>query len=46
MAVEGTKVLTVDGKVISIDYGTGTCDKMVTVTINGQSKEIEVKGRN
>jgi hypothetical protein len=46
MAVEGTKVLTVDGKVISIDYGTGACDKMVTVTINGQSKEIEVKGRN
>jgi hypothetical protein len=46
MAVEGTKVLTVDGKVISIDYGTGSCDKMVTVTINGQSKEIEVKGRN
>ncbi len=45
IAVEGTKVLTVDGKVITIDYGSGTCDKMITITINGQSKEIEVKGK-
>jgi hypothetical protein len=44
MAVEGTKVLQVDGKEITIDYGTGACDKLVTITINGQSKEIEVKG--
>lgn len=44
IAVEGTKVLTVDGKVITIDYGTGTCDKLITITINGVSKEIEVKG--
>jgi hypothetical protein len=44
IAVEGTKVLTVDGKVITIDYGTGACDKLITITINGQSKEIEVKG--
>lgn len=44
IAVEGTKVLTVDGKVITIDYGSGACDKLITITINGQSKEIEVKG--
>jgi hypothetical protein len=44
IAVEGTKVLTVDGKVITIDYGSGTCDKMITITINGQSKEVELKG--
>jgi len=45
MAVEGVKVLTVDNnKVITIDYGTGECDKMVTVTINGQSRTVEVKG--
>lgn len=45
MAVEGTKVLTVEsGKEITIDYGSGECDKIVTVTINGQSKTIEVKG--
>jgi hypothetical protein len=45
IAVEGTKVLTVDGKVITIDYGSGACDRMITITINGQSKEIEVKGK-
>ncbi len=45
MAVEGTKVLTVDtNKVITIDYGSGECDKIVTVTINGRSKTVEVKG--
>lgn len=44
IAVEGTKVLTVDGKVITIDYGSGVCDKLITITINGVSKEIEVKG--
>jgi len=45
IAVEGTKVLTVDGKVITIDYGNGTCDRLITVTINGESKEIELKGK-
>ena len=44
IAVEGIKVLTVDGKVITIDYGNGTCDKMITITIDGQSKEIEING--
>ncbi len=44
IAVEGTKVLTVDGKVITIDYGNGTCDKMITITIDGQSTEMEIKG--
>ncbi len=44
MAVEGTKVLNVDGKAIIIDYGNGTCDKLITITINGLSKEIDVKG--
>lgn len=46
MAVEGTKVLTTDSRQVTIDYGTGTCDKLVTVTINGVSKEVEVKGDN
>jgi hypothetical protein len=44
MAVEGTKVLTTENKQIIIDYGTGTCDKMVTITINGVSQEVEVNG--
>jgi len=44
MAVEGTKVLTTDSKTITIDYGSGDCDKTVTVTINGVTRTIEVKG--
>jgi hypothetical protein len=44
MAVEGTKELTVNGKLITIDYGTGDCDRIVTITVEGQSKQVEVKG--
>lgn len=44
MAVEGTKELVADGKKVIIDYGSGDCDRKVTITINGKSKEVEVKG--
>lgn len=44
MAVEGTKVLTVDGKTIIIDYGDGECDRTVTITIDGVSRQVEVRG--
>ena len=44
MAVQGTKELTVNGKKITIDYGTGDCDKTVTITVDGQSKQVEVDG--
>ncbi len=39
--VQGTKELTVDAKKVTIDYGTGTCDNIVTITINGKSKDVE-----
>lgn len=44
MAVEGVKELTADGKRLTIDYGSGECDRKVTITINGRSKEVEVRG--
>jgi hypothetical protein len=44
MAVQGTKELTVNGRKITIDYGTGDCDKKVTITADGQSKEVDVSG--
>lgn len=44
MAVEGTKVLTTENRQVTIDYGTGACDKLVTITINGVSVEVEVNG--
>lgn len=45
MAVEGTKVLTTENRQITIDYGTGACDKVITITINGVSREVEVTGQ-
>lgn len=44
MAVSGTKELTVNGRKLIIDYGAGECDRKVTITVDGQSKEVEVKG--
>jgi len=44
MAVQGTKELTVNGRRLTIDYGTGECDRIVTISVDGQSKQVEVKG--
>lgn len=44
MAVAGVKVLTTENRQITIDYGDGACDRLVTITINGESREVEVKG--
>jgi hypothetical protein len=44
MPVEGTKELTADAKKVTIDYGSGECDRKVNITINGRSKEVEVRG--
>lgn len=47
MAVEGVKVFTAaNGSTITIDYGSGTCDRVVTVTINGQSSNITINGED
>lgn len=42
--VAGEKVLTTENRQMKINYGDGECDRMVTVTINGQTREVEVKG--
>ena len=42
MPVEGTKKLTANEKQITIDFGDGSCDTKITITVNGKSKEIEV----
>lgn len=43
IAVEGTKKFTSGDKTMTIDFGAGDCDNKVTVTVNGVSKEIEIK---
>jgi hypothetical protein len=43
MAVQGKKVFNIQGtKQITIDYGDGTCDKTVTITLNGITKDITI----
>lgn len=45
LPVSGTKVLTLGAnaeRVITVNYGSGDCDNLITVTINGQTKEVTV----
>ncbi len=43
MAVQGKKSITREGKFdFTVDYGTGTCDKLVTVNAEGKSYAVEV----
>jgi hypothetical protein len=45
MAVEGTKVLTIDGeRQMTIDYGNGECDREVTITVEGVTRTVTVRG--
>jgi hypothetical protein len=43
---KGVKEVTVDSKVYTVDFGTGTCDNTFTVTFNGKSKEFTAKNDN
>jgi len=43
IAVEGIKNYIIDGtKTITIDYGDGTCDKSVVITVNGITRNLTV----
>lgn len=42
LPVSGEKVLTVGDRQITVNYGEGDCDNVITVTINGVSKEVTV----
>lgn len=46
LPVSGIKTLEVGDRTASIDYGDGTCDRMVTVTINGETFERQINPRN
>ncbi len=47
IAVSGIKEFTdlTTGKVITVDYGDGTCDRTITITVDGQSRSFEVTRR-
>jgi len=44
IAVQGTKELITESRKITIDYGSGDCDRKVTITENGNSEEVVVRG--
>ena len=41
--VKGTKEVTVESKVFTVDFGTGTCDNSFTVTFNGKTRTFTSK---
>jgi hypothetical protein len=44
IAVSGEKQFVSGDKSMTINYGDGACDNKVTITINGKSTEVEIKG--
>ena len=45
MAVKGEKVFNVDGKTIKVNYGDGTCDRSITLTVKDVTRDITVGGK-
>ncbi len=43
LPVSGTKVVTFDNKVVTIDFGSGTCDNTFTITFNAKTHTITAK---
>ena len=44
IAVSGEKTFKSGDKLMTINFGDGACDNKVTITVNGKSKEVEIKG--
>ncbi len=42
MPVSGIKEITTDRAVVVVDYGDGTCDRKVTITVNGTSRDATI----
>lgn len=42
LPVAGTKVITTDNKIITINYGDGECDKRVEIIVDGNREEVTV----
>ena len=42
--VSGTTEVLVNDKTITFDYGDGTCDNLATITYNGKTKEVKLRG--
>jgi hypothetical protein len=47
IAVEGVKqfVDVATGKVVLVDYGDGACDRIITISVDGNSRSVNVGRR-
>jgi hypothetical protein len=45
IAVQGVKIFRFNGKEITVDYGSGECDNIVTITVDGNSHSVNVRKR-
>lgn len=45
IAVQGQKIFDIDGKVITVDYGNGSCDAVITIAVDGNSSRVNVRRR-
>ncbi|MEL7144981.1 MAG: hypothetical protein AAFO69_01330 [Bacteroidota bacterium] len=43
--VSGTKEIAWDGNLLETDFGDGTCDRLASVTLNGETTEVELNPR-
>lgn len=43
IAVQGVKIFRANGKEVTVDYGDGTCDNVITITIEGNSRSVSVR---
>lgn len=41
--VSGVKTMTKEGKTYILDFGNGTCDNLATLTVDGETTEIELR---
>lgn len=42
MAVDGVKQFTMNGKTMTINFGDGECDRIITITVNGEVRNAAV----
>ena len=43
IAVQGVKIFRANGKEVIVDYGDGDCDNVITITIEGNSRQVNVR---
>ena len=43
IAVQGVKIFRANGKEVIVDYGDGECDNVITITIEGNSRQVSVR---